>query len=213
MKETFKQNRFFLIPYFIIFSLLTAVVLIFPKSDTHLFINKFHYPFFNFFFKNLTHVGDGIFIMVVAAIFLLFSFRKGLMIAITYAISGLLAQFFKKVIFSDIVRPVKFFEGVADLNLVEGVKTLSRHSFPSGHSTTAFAFFFYLSIITKNPYIKLFWFFLATLVGFSRVYLSHHFLPDIVFGSFLGLITTFVLVLTIDNVLDIKILNRGLIKR
>ena len=213
MKEIFKQNRFFLNPYIILFSMLTVLVLIFSKSDTHLFINQFHTAFFDFFFKNLTHFGDGILIMIIAALFLFFSYRQGLMIVVTYAISGLLAQFFKKVVFSDFARPVKYFEGVAELNLVEGVKTLSRHSFPSGHSTTAFAFFFYLSVITKNPYLKTFWFCLATLVGYSRVYLSHHFLQDVIFGSFLGVITTFILVLTLDRHLNIKALNRGLIKK
>ncbi len=213
MKEIFKQNRFFLIPYFLVFLILIGTVLVISKGEIHLFVNRFHCSFCDFFFKYYTNIGDGLTIVIIAVLFVLFSYRQTIMILSTLIVSGLLSQFFKKVIFSDVVRPVKYFENIADLHLVDGVKTLLYHSFPSGHTTTAFTFFFYLSVISKNPYLKLLWFILASLVGYSRMYLSHHFLPDVLFGSFLGVITTFMFVLLLDKSLDVKSLNRGLIKK
>jgi len=66
----------------------------------------------------------------------------------------------------------------------------SSHSFPSGHTITAFAFFLALAFFTKRPAIHFLYFLLAVLVGYSRVYLSQHFAIDVLAGSFVGVSVT-----------------------
>ena len=65
----------------------------------------------------------------------------------------------------------------------------SHLSFPSGHTTVAFCVFFGLALIIPNKIIGTALVVLAVLVGFSRTYLSYHFLMDVVAGSLLGIVT------------------------
>lgn len=61
-------------------------------------------------------------------------------------------------------------------------------SFPSGHTTTVFAVFTYLSLLfPKYIYI---WFIFAITVAFSRVLDSDHFISDIMAGILVGTISS-----------------------
>ena len=60
------------------------------------------------------------------------------------------------------------------------------NSFPSGHTACAFAIYFCLSMMVKNNWLKFFFFFLALLTAFTRVYLSQHFFMDVYGGSLVG---------------------------
>jgi len=64
------------------------------------------------------------------------------------------------------------------------------HSFPSGHTITAFAFFLALTFFTKNHAWQVLYFVLAVLVGFSRIYLQQHFAIDVLVGSLVGVLVT-----------------------
>jgi membrane-associated phospholipid phosphatase len=87
-------------------------------------------------------------------------------------------------------RPSKYFEiyETCQLHLVEGIKLHSLHTFPSGHSSTSFNLFLMMALMIKNNVLKLFFFVVAALVAYSRVYISQHFLADIVAGSILGVV-------------------------
>ncbi len=162
------------------------ILLMYNKSEIHLFINQYHSLSFDIFFKYITDLGDGLFSIAIAIIFLFVRYRYSIIIFSSYAISGFLVQLLKKTIFADVSRPSRYFNGIAEIHLVEGVKMLGKYSFPSGHSASAFALFFCLSMFNKNSYLKLVFFILALIVAFSRVYLSQHFLIDIVVGSIFG---------------------------
>ncbi|MGC8802879.1 MAG: phosphatase PAP2 family protein, partial [Bacteroidales bacterium] len=88
----------------------------------------------------------------------------------------------------DLPRPVKYFEKMADLHLVEGVKLLTSHSFPSGHAASAFALCLSLAIILKKCGWQVLMFLLALVIAYSRVYLSQHFMVDIWVGSAIGIL-------------------------
>ena len=90
-------------------------------------------------------------------------------------------------------RPKKFFEGIHDLYFVPGVDNYLYNSFPSGHSTCAFALYFALSLILDNKIIKSICFTIALLVAYSRVYLSQHFFEDVYAGSLIGVVTTIII--------------------
>jgi membrane-associated phospholipid phosphatase len=184
----FKSNKHFLIPYFVFLLLAGLVLLLYPKAEIHLYLNEFHAPFFDNFFKYATYIAEGFVVAVIIIALTWFKLRNGLLLLSSAVLASISAQFLKRVIFKEYVRPKAFFEGIANLRFVEGVEVHSSFSFPSGHSTSAFAVFFSLALLAKKPVWKMVFFFSALLVSWSRIYLSQHFLADIYFGSILGIL-------------------------
>ncbi len=180
----FSRNPF-LILYYIFLATAVGILLTTGKGTVYLYLNQHHSPFLDILMRYGTWLGDGIFAVVVGVLFLTFRIRWGLLILSAYALSGLLAQFFKRLIFADSLRPAALFDG-RDLHFVEGVQIHYEHSFPSGHATTAFALFFTLALLTRNIGFRMILFLPALLVAISRVYLSQHFFEDVVAGSVLG---------------------------
>jgi membrane-associated phospholipid phosphatase len=199
MKEILLKNSRILYSYFIFLGIGITLGLVFGKADIHIFINRNATVFSDFIFKYLTHLGDGLFAVIVILVLLFFSFRNSFSQLIAFLSSGLLAQLLKRFAFKGMPRPRAFFEGIYDLHLVEGVKVAKLNTFPSGHTATAFALFFCLIFTTKNSYLRSIYFILALLVGYSRMHLSQHFLPDVLAGSFIGVITA---------ILSIYLMNR-----
>lgn len=191
MKDFYRNNRVFWIPYVCVFIAISVVLILDNKSDIHLFINHFHTPFWDVFFKYLTFLGDGNFALIISLSFLLlYSFRFTFYMAFANLSAGIMTQFLKRVVFSELLRPSAYFKDNVVLHLVEGVKIHGKHSFPSGHAATAFAIFFCLAVLVKNKILKILFLLIAILVAFSRVYISQHFLIDIWAGSLIGVLLT-----------------------
>lgn len=155
-------------------------------------MNALHTPFLDVLMQYWTLLGDGLLLVITVAGLLMISFRYFFTGLAAFAIGGLGAQVLKRLIFSDMPRPLKFFElagGGEQLYLVEGIDLHSWLSFPSGHTSTAFAVFFALALMTRSALGQAGLFVLALGVGYSRIYLSQHFLVDVVGGSFLGLLS------------------------
>jgi len=186
LKEVIKKNLYFFVPYFIFLMILLPLLILASKTDILIYVNQHCKPALDDLFRYLTNLGDGIPALIAAVLFLLVSFRKSLFIFLTFIGGGMFVQILKRMFFSDVLRPVKFLDGVYDLYLVEGVKIRSYLSFPSGHAATAFGLFLCLAIISRSNLIKLICFLLAAMTAFSRVYLSQHFLEDVYFGSLIG---------------------------
>ena len=106
---------------------------------------------------------------------------SGLLVLI---VSGVLKNF----IFNGLPRPSAFYEGVFDLYYVPGVELHSMNSFPSGHTMAAFACYLTLCFVLNKKWTSYLLFAVAILVGYSRMYLSQHFLIDITVGAMLGVI-------------------------
>lgn len=190
VKAIFRNNLIFLIPY-LIFIILGGVLLFAnSKTDTHLEFNTFHSTFFDIFFYYITFLGDGVTALLVVVMLMAVKFRYAFIVGFSNIIASLITQILKHTLFEDMVRPRKFFEGIHDLYLVPGVENYLYNSFPSGHSTCAFALYFALSIIVENKILKSLFFSTALLVGISRVYLSQHFFEDIYAGSIIGVLIT-----------------------
>lgn len=189
MHTTIRNNLWFLIPYCFTALFCLIVILTYSQSSIHLFLNNYYNDFADVFFKYVTYLGDGIIYPFLIVILIFMRFRFAFFILVVYAVSGLFTQLLKRTFFDHAPRPTKFFEGMAQLHLVSGVKQLSWHSFPSGHSTSAFAIMICFALLTRNKLIKLICFIIAALTAYSRVYLSQHFLIDILAGSFVGVLT------------------------
>ena len=159
-----------------------------PKDQIHLFINSHHSGFTDTFFKYWTYLGEG-WMFTLAIPFALFkSWRTGVQIAVTGLFTLFFTAIFKNWLYSGQPRPIEFFKGLANLRLIEGVDMAHWNSFPSGHTTAAFALWFALALAVKKKGWSLVFFCVAFLVGYSRMYLSQHFLVDVVAGAGLGLI-------------------------
>ena len=123
--------------------------------------------FFDHFFKLVTHLGDGLFAILIAVITLFFNVKKSLYILFSYIFASLTTSIIKNYIYIDTCRPSFAFEFFVrePLKLVEGVEMNIFNSFPSGHSTSAFAVF--ISFMAFDSFFSCLqsYLFITTLVG------------------------------------------------
>lgn len=192
MKAIFKNNLSFLLPYFLFLIIGAVIIVVNSKAKTHLAFNSFHNSFFDVVNTYTTYLGDGVTATLVILMMLAVKYRYFLIVAISNLISALITQMLKQFVFDDVVRPKKFFEGIQQLYFVPGIDNHMYNSFPSGHTTCAFALYFSLALIVKNRFYKIVFLLLALLTGYSRIYLSQHFLEDVYAGSIIGVVTSLI---------------------
>jgi membrane-associated phospholipid phosphatase len=186
----FKTYSAFYIPYVLFVLTFGMLILTHEKADLHLLLSSFHTPTRDLFFKYFTEVGGSFPYFVIVGL-MFYRYRLALFLLITQFASGLVSQMIKQS--WDAPRPLKYFAiNYPDLKLhaVAGVELHSSHSFPSGHTITAFAFFLSLALFSKRPLVHFLCFVAALLVGYSRIYLSQHFALDVLVGSIVALAVT-----------------------
>jgi membrane-associated phospholipid phosphatase len=146
------------------------------------------------FFNTITYFGDSKWYLIGSGI--LFGYlryirkdiswsHKPLFIFIAVASSGLLADLIKYTLGR--YRPKMLFQnGLYGFDFLDAAYGMT--SFPSGHANTIAALalaFYYLF-----PRYGLLYFCFAVLVSVSRVIIGAHFLSDVVFGAYLGIVMT-----------------------
>ena len=189
--------------YFIVLStiLLCGVfwLLVSGKGTCFLILNAYHSFWLDQFFIRYTYVGDGIFSIVLSILYLIWfrANKTGWMLLYSFLLSGLIAQVFKNLYPSP--RPKLFFDNTHILSFIDGVTLSNSSSFPSGHTTTAFAVATVLVLVLKNAKWQLGILLIALGVGYSRIYLGQHFLGDVLAGMFIGTVSGFVCVWGVDN--------------
>jgi membrane-associated phospholipid phosphatase len=162
------------------------------KASTFLYLNPYHVSPLDVFFTNYTYLGDGIFsIVVILWLAYLRRFDWAIDVLLAFLLSALFAQIFKN-LFS-MPRPRTYFNNDEFdgpyKHFIEGVTLKGHASFPSGHSTSIFALVTMLAILVPDKRLGLLFLLGAVVVGYSRIYLGQHFLPDVLAGSFLGTLT------------------------
>lgn len=138
-------------------------------------------PFFDCLMPWVTRLGSGEFIFCIAIILLLFKKSEkrtgGILLlaslTVSYYATGILKGLAKR------PRPFMVFHDVHLLAQAGG------YSFPSGHTILAFMTAAVLSQFFGRPWRGVF-FLLASLVGFSRVYLGVHYVSDVIAGAAVG---------------------------
>jgi len=168
-----------------------SLVILYPKAYLHLAINQWHSDFFDGFFKYITWLGSGWMIFLLALVFLFVQVRHTIIFLIGNLLITIFVQVGKHLIFPGALRPVAYFKGIHALHIVDGVPMHAYNSFPSGHSATAFGIFIILIFLTKRNRLKFFWLLVALLTAFSRVYLSQHFMGDVLAGALIGTLAMF----------------------
>ncbi|MCB9081389.1 MAG: phosphatase PAP2 family protein [Lewinellaceae bacterium] len=146
-------------------------------------------PWANAFFRGATRMGELAGYLLAAALLLITRFRSLLMVPVVAIVATLLAGAGKQIFRHP--RPLRYLQdhGIADL--VQAVPGVEMHggmtSFPSGHTTAAFAIFAFTAFCLPNKRLTgLSLFLLALAVGISRIYLAQHFLQDVYLGAMLG---------------------------
>lgn len=71
------------------------------------------------------------------------------------------------------------FENILDIVISDNVKPEKEHSFPSGHTGTAFTIFFIVLLICSKIWVRVLFFIYAIAVAYSRIYLAQHFPFDV----------------------------------
>ncbi|KPL12434.1 MAG: hypothetical protein AMS26_17795 [Bacteroides sp. SM23_62] len=168
--------------------LLTGLLLVtaVPRLELHILINSGHTRSLDTFFSMLTFLGNGWFAVIFSMLFLFIRFRYFFMLILSFIVSGLLAQFLKRIVFPEVLRPAAYLDQMPGLELVPGIDLHHTLGFPSGHTTTAFAVLLLTGFIIRDKYAVFSLMLIAWLAGMSRVYLSQHFLIDVLGGSLLG---------------------------
>ena len=164
------------------------------QGDELIAINQLRTENLDNFFIAGTLLGEPIAYVVVLIGFLFYRIRTAIFVALTGGAVGIITGLLK-IYFAE-ARPMRwFFDNFEatwhSLNLFdESMRNWGDTSFPSGHSASAFALFSFISLNVRRPKIlvSIVCFLLATEVAFSRMYLLYHFLRDVTFGAFIGLL-------------------------
>ena len=189
MKQVFQKNLPFFIPYILVWLVVLIIVLTTTKLEQMQWINSHNDSLKDWFFYGATQMGEGWFWVVIIILFLFISFEKALMMGASLLISTLISSSLK--LYFDTLRPIGFFEKQKlTWHFVDGVVINLHQSFPSGHTTTAFAIFMMLTLFITNKNWGFLFVILAWIAGYSRTYLFQHFPVDVLAGAIIGVFSS-----------------------
>ncbi len=208
VKQILKALSLYGIAYLVLLVYVFGLQYVYPKVELHLWLNSWHTGLLDTFFKYYSMMAEGL-LYVLALLPLLWKKKEmTIFFAISELAAGAVVQLLKFVISTQ--RPASVFENYQNvcLPVVEGVDLHHYSSFPSGHSSTFFVFFTCCAIILAYHYLQsaqknnlrtavlfnlslLVLLVLAALGGYSRIYLSQHFMLDVWVGSIIGFVTPF----------------------
>lgn len=165
---------------------LTALAWGRPSTETHLALNRLTDPALDRWFAWGTYLADGWVPTVIGLVLLFVRWRWFLLLAISTLGSSIVVQLLKRTVFSSIDRPMMFVDRMPGLRTVPGVELHLHNSFPSGHTTCAFSMCMALALMLGRPWAGVFFALFAGLLGSTRIYLSQHFLQDVILGAAIG---------------------------
>lgn len=189
-----------------LFIVMASLLLIMPKGELHIWLNGCHTALGDVFFKYYSMLAElPIYLFAIIPLF----FRKYRWWTAFYATSEIIAVLLiqsVKFIFN-MPRPARFFgvDKIGDIvPLVDGVNLHEAYSFPSGHTSAFFVFFTACALLVNYYYSRkpiqrsgacrclhalalISLLIMAAVGGYSRIYLSQHFLMDVFVGSAVGI--------------------------
>jgi len=175
--------------FFIAFTIFLLLSFIFwslhSKADGFILLNGKHTALAESLYAWFTHLGDGLFVLIlVASVAVKSRFLQAVHLLVAYISSGLMVQLIKNL--THMPRPRVFLASAPYHQFIEGVTRGGWSSFPSGHTTTAFAVATILALYTKRKWLQALYLMAAMVVGYSRIYLGQHFLEDVMAGAIIG---------------------------
>jgi len=187
LRYVYKENLIFFLGYFFLLLIAVIILLTYSKEAGFILLNPYHTDFLNFVFEGVTLLGDGLFTVGFCVVLLFIKKRYlSFMVFLSFATSGILTQVIKDFVIE--ARPALFLEKTQYPYFINQVTLHNFHSFPSGHSTSAFALVSIIAFAVKDKKYAIPLLALATLIAYSRIYLGQHFLIDVTVGSFIGVL-------------------------
>ena len=189
------HQPWFLIPTLVWLNIGFALNLLFSHGEEILWLNTWRTTPLRFFFQAATYLGEAIAFIVVGFYLMRLRYRYALVVALIGMSVGPVTYSVKRSF--SVPRPATFFAKTGRpeaMVAVPSVKPITGHtSFPSGHTAAAFALFSTatLGLTETSPHRKrwgLVFALAAILTACSRVFLAQHFLPDVLAGTFFGLL-------------------------
>jgi len=193
MRQAIRESGPFLVVWALFVLLAGIAVAIVPKLLLHQQMNAWHPYLGDAAFPWITKLAEGGLAAVIILGLLFVRVRDALFVGISHGLAAVLVQSLKRGVFSDHYRPSHFLDQMPDLLLVQGVEMHSKFSFPSGHSAAIFSLCIALALVLSRRRWGWWLAVLALLVGFSRIYLSQHFLQDVLAGSTVGILVPLLL--------------------
>ncbi len=189
-----RTNYAFFLPYLLLLIVVGVLQLTRSQEQLMQWVNVRNAPAADEFFPYATYLGDGVFFVIVCLLLAINNRRIGLMAFASFALSSLVSLCLKQFVFSNSLRPLKTFEhSTYQYHIIKGLDIHSYNSFPSGHTTSAFALFGMLALLDERKGRGWFFLVIAALTGYSRVYLFQHFVEDAYVGSIIGTVSTVVI--------------------
>lgn len=166
-----------------------------------------HNHFFDYFFSFFSLKGNSIFIWLIIIIVSVFfeekknpgiskKDKKFIILFLTaFLLTALIVELPLKNFFHRL-RPAstnfKQFQIISD-----GFNCPKDFSFPSGHAATAFASATILVFFDKKR--KWFYYLIAGLISYSRIYLNCHYFADVLIGAIIGIIISKLIIKLLNN--------------
>ena len=180
------------IAYGIVFILFEIVlgryIAVFDRFDQMRIVNNWHAFKLDYLFRAFTFAGE---LLIPILVLILFVYKKRAWVKpflFSYAVSTLVVQGLKHLVFPGALRPYAYFKAVdIPWYLVPGVEMNEYNSFPSGHTAAAWFCFVWIALFINKRWAGFAMGLLACGVGISRVYLFQHFPVDVAFGAFIGI--------------------------
>ncbi len=145
-------------------------------------LEQFRSPFWNRFWEAVTLIGeDTIFIFLIAFLYFLYDKKAAYRICFLMATSLLTNGILKNII--KLPRPFS----AGKISCVRP-ETATGYSFPSGHTQTVTTWSVLLADCFRKKTYFIFAIIVSALVGFSRLFLGAHYLSDVIFALFLGIL-------------------------
>jgi membrane-associated phospholipid phosphatase len=193
MKISIKDVLYRIRPFFILYLIVLCACLIikflYTREEIYYAVNGLNSSWADAIAPYVTDIGDGVTAITLSVIVALFSYRKALLLASSYAVTSIVAQILKYIF--DAPRPKTYFgNDLSHIHFVKGVYIMLLHSFPSGHTVSIFSATVVITYLCKNKGWGVLALLVALSVGYSRMYLSEHFFEDVMAGSVIGVIVT-----------------------
>lgn len=196
LADLVRKNHLFFLGYAVAIGVVGGVQLAYTQEQLMQWVNVRNGQLADALFPYISYLGDGAFFVLICFILLIYNRRIGVMALVSFALSSLTSLFLKTIVFPNSPRPLLYFEhSTFEYHLIKGLDIHSYNSFPSGHTTTAFAMFSLLAFLDTKKSRGLLWLALAILTGYSRVYLFQHFVEDAFAGSLVGTISSIIIYL------------------
>lgn len=176
-----------------LFFVLTVSVFVFyhGKKESFILINGFNSGPMDYFFQYITLLGDGLIYIPILIYCILYNRQFLVPVIAGIIICTVLTHFLKRVVFPNELRPLSLEAEKIILHKVEGVPVHRMHSFPSGHTSTAFSMALLLATVMRRRIWAYLLPLIAFLVGYSRIYLAQHFPIDVCAGILIGIVSAY----------------------